>query len=218
MEDIIIYGSGGMAKEVAALIEDINTVWPLWNIAGFVDDFRGDCGECVNGYRILGKGEILNNPKMPRNAVIAVGSPEAREAIYESIRDYGLYFPALIHPSARIARNAIIGDGSIIGIDCIVSVNVHVGNHVFLNMRTVVGHDAVLEDFASCLVNCIVAGDVRIGRGALLGSNSVIMEKVNIGGRARIGMGANVSFDVEEGHVVMNRPSKSMYFGVRDPG
>lgn len=214
MEDIIIYGSGGMAKEVVALIEDINSIWPVWNIAGFVDDIKGDCDEWVNGYKILGKGEVLKNPEMPRNVVIAISNPAAKESIYEVIKDYNLIFPTLIHPSARVARSAVVGEGSIIGIDCIVSVNVHIGNHVFLNMRTVVGHDAVIEDYSSCLVNCIVAGDVRIGRSVLLGSNCVIMEKIVIGNKAKAGMGAIVSFNVDESHVVMSRPSKSMYFGV----
>ena len=54
MEDIIIYGAGGLAKEVVQVIEDINAVSPKWNIKGYIDDIKGDCGEIINGYKILG--------------------------------------------------------------------------------------------------------------------------------------------------------------------
>lgn len=212
MEEVIIYGSGGMAKEVAALIEDINIIKPAWNIIGFIDDIKGNSGEWVNGYRILGTGEVLKESGIPKNVIIAVSNPVIKESIYGTIKGYKLTFPTLIHPSARVAGNAVLGEGTIIGIDCIVSVNARLGNHVFLNMRTVVGHDAVIDDFSSCLVNCIIAGNVNIGRGVLLGSGCIIMEKISVGNRAKVGMGSIVEFNVEENHTVMSRPSKSMFF------
>lgn len=213
MEKLVIYGSGGMAREVAQWVEDINTARPTWEIAGFVDDFRGDYGEEVNGYPVLGTGEILGKPGVPRNVIIAVGDPGAREGIYSRIRETGLIFPVLVHPTARVARTAQLGEGVIVGIDCIVSVNTVIGKHVFLNMQTVVGHDAVIGDFSSCLVNCVVAGNVNIHEGVLLGSGCIIKEKTTIGRGAKVSMGSVVSFDVEPGHVVMTRPSRSMFFG-----
>ena len=213
MEEIIVYGSGGMAREVVELIEDINKINPTWNILGYLDDIKGDCGEVVNGYKILGDGNMLKKQDHPVYVVLAVGNPDAKEKIYKNIKDLNLVFPVLIHPTARIAHSAIIGEGSIIGIDCIVSVNVNIGKHVFLNMRTVVGHDTVISDFCSCLVNCVIAGDVAIDERALLGSGCIIMEKTHIGRKARVGMGSIVSCDVQDNHVVMSRPAKSMYFG-----
>lgn len=213
MEDIVIYGSGGMAKEVVQLINDINRVKPSWNIAGYIDDIKGYCNEQVNGYKILGPGELLKDRHMPRYIVLAVSNPLARQNIYKRVRDDRLIFPVLIHPAAHIAESAAIGEGSIIGIDCIISVNVIIGKYAFLNMRTVVGHDTVIGDFSSCLVNCIIAGNVNIHEGVLLGSNCVIKEKTIVGKGAKVAMGAVVSFDVEDGYVVMSRPSKSMFFG-----
>lgn len=213
MEDIIIYGSGGMAKEVVYLIECINAVKPVWNIKGYIDDTRGDFGKVVNGYPILGTGDYLKSLDAPVNLVLAMSSPTVKESICHRIKTDNLHFPSLVHPSARVADNAVIGEGSIISIDCIISVNVNIGRHAFVNMRTVIGHDTVIEDYCSCLVNCIIAGDVWVGRGALLGSGCIIMEKTRIGSEAKIGMGSIVNFEVPAYHVVMTRPSKSMYFG-----
>ena len=213
VEDIIVYGSGGMAREVVELIEDINRVRPAWNILGYLDDMKGSGGELVNGYRILGTADWLGKSDKSYNIVLAVGNPEAKEQMLERIKMCSPRFPVLIHPSARVARNARIGEGSIIGIDCIVSVNADIGRHVFLNMRTVVGHDTVIRDYCSCLVNCVIAGDVRLDEKAMLGSGCIIMEKMSVGKRATVGMGSIVCYDVPDGHVVMSRPSKIMYFG-----
>ena len=38
MRDIFIIGAGGVGKEVAFLIEEINKKNPIWNIVGFIDD------------------------------------------------------------------------------------------------------------------------------------------------------------------------------------
>jgi sugar O-acyltransferase (sialic acid O-acetyltransferase NeuD family) len=213
MEDIILYGSGGMAREVVELIEDINKVEPRWNIRGYIDDIKGNCGEVLHGYRILGTGEILTDLTETTCIVIAISDPAAKESIFEKIKDCNIRFPVLVHPSARVAENAQIGEGSIIGIDCIISTSVEIGKHVFLNMRTVVGHDAVIQDFCSCLVNCVIAGGVQIKECSLLGSGCIIMEKKNLGKRCKVAMGSVVCFDVEDHHVVLSRPSKSMYFG-----
>lgn len=212
MEDVILYGAGGMAREVAALIEDINKVSPSWNILGFIDDFKGKSGETINGYKILGDHTVLKNYLESVNLAIAVGDPAAREKIFDKIKPYPMKYPILVHPSARVARSALIGEGSIISMDCIVQVNAKIGSRVFLNMRTVLGHDVVVQDFSSFMVNCIVSGNVIIKKGAFLGSNCVIMEKRVIGEGAKVSMGAVVSFDVEDGHVAMSRPSKSIRF------
>lgn len=213
MKDIIIYGSGGMAREVVELIEDINSVEPCWIIRGYIDDDAEKKGEVIHGHCILGACDVLRQLTQPACVVIAVGDPIAKKRIYEKIKSYAIMFPILIHPSAKVSKSAIIGEGSIIGIDCIISTDVQLGSHVFLNMRTVVGHDAVIRDFCSCLVNCVIAGGVQMMECSLLGSGSIVMEKKTIGSNARISMGSIVGFDVEDNHVVMTRPSKSMYFG-----
>jgi sugar O-acyltransferase (sialic acid O-acetyltransferase NeuD family) len=213
MEDLILYGSGGMAREVVELVADINAVRPTWRILGYIDDVKGDSSEYVNGFPLLGTWEMLRDVSGRPNVIIAVSNPSDKEAIFRRIRDFDIRFPTLIHPSAKVARNAQIGQGSIIGIDCIVSTDVRIGDHVFLNMRTIVGHDSVIMDFSSCLVGCIIAGGVVVKDSALLGSGCIIMEKTTIGCKSKVSMGSVVSFDVEDHHVVMSRPSKSMYFG-----
>ena len=81
--DIIIIGAGGVGREVALIIEQINARTPKWNILGIVDDNESMWGKVVNGYVVLGglsyldryrnKGDItyINKPNIwPKNNVI----------------------------------------------------------------------------------------------------------------------------------------------------
>ncbi len=213
MKDIVIYGSGGMALEVVQLIEDINEIEPTWNILGYIDDFRGDQGEnnpTGNGYKILGTRQIGKDFDDSTYWTIAVSSPAVRRAIYEFLQECHPRYATLIHPTAKLSKSVTIGAGTTVSYGCILSVNVTLGSQIYLNMRTVIGHDTVIRDFSTCLINCIVAGNVLINEGVLLGSNCVIREKKTIGNNAKISMGSVVYFDVEDNVVVMNRPPKSM--------
>ena len=138
MENLIIYGAGGLAAEVVQLVEDINASasGPLWNLAGCIDDYKGRCGRKVCGVDIIGTYRVLEAAREPVNVVIAVGDPDAREKIYNNIKNFKVKFPAIIHPAAKICKGAVIGEGSIIAVGSIVSVNAVVGRQVFLNMRS----------------------------------------------------------------------------------
>ncbi len=215
MKDIVLYGSGGMALEVVQLIEDINEIEPTWNILGYIDDFRGNQGEnnpVVSGYRILGTNDIIKDIDESVYWVIAISNPKAKREIYDSLAGYNLKYAALIHPTAKISKNVTIGEGTIVSYGCIVSVNVVLESHVYLNMRTVIGHDTVIKSFSTCLIDCVVAGNVLINEGVLLGSNCVIKEKKTVGKNSKISMGSSVFFDVDDNVIVMNMPPKSMRF------
>ncbi len=45
MKDIVILGSGGFAKEVAFLIEEINRSSITWNILGFITNDKSMLGK-----------------------------------------------------------------------------------------------------------------------------------------------------------------------------
>lgn len=215
MKDIILYGSGGMALEVVQLIEDINEIKPTWNILGYIDDYVGNQGvnnPCVSGYKVLGTQKTVGDVDPDVNWIIAISNPKAKREICDALTTYHLKYASLIHPTAKISKNVTIGEGTIVSYGCIVSVNAVLGAHVYLNMRTVIGHDTVIRDYSTCLIDCVVAGNVHIGEGVLLGSNCVIKEKKTIGNNSKISMGSAVFFDVEDNVAVMNRPPKSMKF------
>ena len=53
---LVIIGAGGLGREVAWLVADINKSNPEWDFVGFVDD--GVQGNTVEGYPILARWSI----------------------------------------------------------------------------------------------------------------------------------------------------------------
>ena len=45
MKEIVIVGAGGLAKEVAFLIDQINHQKKQWNILGFIDSNKNNIGK-----------------------------------------------------------------------------------------------------------------------------------------------------------------------------
>ena len=52
MEDIVIMGAEGLAREVAFVIEEINRISPTWRISGFVKAERQYVGTPVGKYSV----------------------------------------------------------------------------------------------------------------------------------------------------------------------
>jgi FlaA1/EpsC-like NDP-sugar epimerase len=114
MKDIIIYGSGGMAREVVQLIEDINKEKPVWNILGYLDDYKVGAGETINGYKVLGGREKLCEMGSGANVVLAISDPKYKEKIYNSIKDLKLNFPVRYTRRLKLQTAAALVKGALL--------------------------------------------------------------------------------------------------------
>ena len=75
MKDIAIYGAGGFGREVACMINKINSINSTWNLIGFFDDGR-PIGNMVSHFgRILGNIDTVNNWTFPISIVLCIGNP-----------------------------------------------------------------------------------------------------------------------------------------------
>lgn len=69
---LIIVGAGGLGREVAWLVEDINKLASEWDLLGFVDD--GVTGTTVEGYPVLGNVDSLFNMNPIPWVVVAIAN------------------------------------------------------------------------------------------------------------------------------------------------
>ena len=84
MRDIFIIGAGGVGKEVAFIIEQVNIKTHKWNILGIVDDDKSLWGTEINGYKVLGGLSVLEKFKNQDIKVIynsEVLSPNNRDVV-----------------------------------------------------------------------------------------------------------------------------------------
>lgn len=208
MKNLIIIGAGGVGKEVAWIVEQINSVKEIYKILGFVDDNKKIWDKTINGYKVLGGLNYILENEVDFEVVIAISNYKVKKNIVNKIRKRDIKYATLIHPSLNISKEVKIGQGTIIYEGVIISPNVIIGNHVIVSPKSGIGHDSVIKDYVSVLWNVSISGNDLIEEGALLGSSSTIIQGKIIGKSSIVGAGAVVINDVEPKKTVVGIPAK----------
>ena len=143
---ILIVGAGGFGREILLWARD---AWPSQSalIAGFLSADPGQPNGQACPLPILADPSRFE-PEPGDALILAIGIPETRRAVAESLESRGAEFLTLIHPTAIVASTAAIGTGSIVCPYAIVSDSARVGNHTLLNYHASLGHDASTGDYA----------------------------------------------------------------------
>ena len=212
VNQIAIYGAGGFAKEVAWLVETCNEDNKQFEVVCFIDDNPEKEGKKSNGYSVLNlktAQELFPHAKV----VIGVGSPRTRQAIMEKATFAGYAFATVIHPKVEMSPWVEIGDGTVICAGNILTTNITLGQHVQVNLDCTIGHDVIMEDFATLAPGVHVSGWVHLGKRVYVGTGAVIINgteeaPIKIGDDAVIGAGACVIESVANGLTVAGVPAK----------
>lgn len=200
MKDIVIIGAGGVGKETSWIIEQINNVNKKWNLLGIIDENKDIWNSKINGYKVLGGFEYLDKYKKSENKpyiIVAIANYAVKKRMVDKIKDE-FEFATIIHPDVFIHESISIGQGCIIYPGVIMTANINIGNHVIISPKCGIGHDSIINDYASLLWNVNVSGHDVIGEGVLIGSGATIIQGKKVGSGAIVGAGAVVINDVED--------------------
>lgn len=212
MEKIVIVGAGGFGREVKMLIDQINLKERKYEFLGFYDD-GFENGTTINNNQVLGSIEDLANTSQELNVVVAIGSPEIKRKIVEKLTSTTIKFPTLIHPSVLIGDEFVsIGNGCIICAGTIITCNVDIKDFVILNLMCTVGHDTVINSFASFMPSVNISGEVVIHEGVYVGTGAKIINQLEIGNQTIVGAGAVVSKTLPEKCTAVGIPAKPIKF------
>ena len=157
MKDIVIIGAGGVGRETAWIIEQINMRKSTWNIIGFVDDNEEIWNSEINGYRVIGNLNCLNDLENRPYVIIAIANYEVKKSIVSKLEDK-FEFATIVHPDVYLNRTIEIGNDSIVYPGVIMTTNISIGNHVIVSPKCGIGHDSVIKDYVSLLWNVNVSG------------------------------------------------------------
>ena len=212
MRDIVIFGSGGMAREVAFLIEEINRAAPQWNLLGFVEADRERVSETIGKYRVYCTEEELLEELLDKKlaAVIGIGDPAAIHKIATRFAaSPNLDFPNLIHPTVvRDESGVALDRGNILCAGSIFTTGIAIGSFNIFNYNSSYGHDLRVGD--SCVFNpgVQISGGVEMGSRCLVGTGATILQYLKIGDDVTVGAGSVVTKDVATGTTVVGVPAK----------
>jgi sugar O-acyltransferase (sialic acid O-acetyltransferase NeuD family) len=208
VRDLVIFGTGGFAREVHQLVEDLNADRQTWNVLGFLDDDALMEGESLHQLPILGGRGWLEGRSVA--IAIGVGTPAARWRLVEHLSrlDPALVFPPLLHPLAWIGNRIQLGSGAIICAGARLTTDLAVRDHVQINLDATVGHDSVLREFTTVAPGVNISGRVTIGEGCDLGTGAAIIQGISIGAWTIVGAGAVVVGDIPANVTVVGTPAK----------
>ena len=193
-QDIAIYGAGGLGREFALLISQINRLNKSWNFIGFFDDHIA-AKATIDGAPLLGKLQTAQEWKNPLALVVAVADPQVRFDLRERLINPRLSFPTLIHPQCNIGdvtRNKF-GSGVVITAGALLTTGITLGDFVIVNLATTIGHDAHIGSFSSLMPGCSISGKVQIGERSQVGTGARILQNISIGAQSVVGAGAVVT-------------------------
>jgi sugar O-acyltransferase (sialic acid O-acetyltransferase NeuD family) len=199
---IVIIGTGGMAKEIWGLCST------EYDVLGFVTE-RIEYIDTFMGLPILSSDTkfLMDERKF---CVIANGDPDTRRKIAGAYLGSAHGFPAIIDPNAVIFGKLDLGQGVTIMPGGVIQPDVRIDDFVHVNMGVTIGHDVEIGKYSVVNHNAGISGNVKIGDACLIGAGSTIIEGNTIGDGATIGAGAVITKDVPPGETWVGIPARKL--------
>jgi sugar O-acyltransferase (sialic acid O-acetyltransferase NeuD family) len=208
MNTVVVVGGGGQGRQVIDAIEHGGR----GRVVGVLDDALSS-GTTVAGHRVLDSAAGLGACAARAGAtayVVAIGSNFDRAAVMQRLDDDRghLVLATVVHPAASVARDAMLGEGSIVLAGAVVANGCTLGRGVLLGSNSSIDHDGLIGDFASLAPGATVAGTVQIGARTALGVGANVVHRVTIGADTVVGAGALVLDDLPDGVVAYGVPTR----------
>lgn len=205
---ILIIGAGGHGRAVADVVHSEGR----YAIVGLIDSTKAKGSVCF-GYEVL--GQELELPAIceatgVRQGIVAIGDNWQRRAMAERIRHAveGFVFVTAVHPAAVVARDVVIGPGTVVMPGAVLVSGCRLGEGCIVNTGASLDHDGVMADYASLGPGATAGGRVCLGACSAIGLGANLIQRVRVGDHTVVGAGALVLRDVPGGVVAYGTPSR----------
>lgn len=198
-DGIIILGAGGHAKVIADIVLSRGD-----KLIGFLDDNAS--GEVLS-YPILGK--IADAIRYTESCffIIGIGNNQTRKKLADT---YELSWYTAIHPTAVIARDVSICEGTVIMADVVINPSSVIGRHCIINISAVIEHDNNIGDFAHISPHATLCGTVRVGELTHIGAGATVKNNTSVCSDCVIGAGATVVKNITVPGIYAGVPAKKI--------
>jgi sugar O-acyltransferase (sialic acid O-acetyltransferase NeuD family) len=202
-EKLAILGTSLYAPEVLDLIEDLDK----YEVTAFVENWdMKKTRQPLCGLPVIWMDDAA--PLASTHKVVCALGTTHRQRFIQEAKALGFQFDTIIHPTARVSRQSLVGEGSIINAGVILASNTAVGKHVIINRGALIGHNTVIHDYVTISPGANIAGVVTIGEGTYVGMGAIVLERITVGNHSVIGAGAVVTRDVPKSVQVMGIPAR----------
>lgn len=207
MKSICIIGTGGFAKEVLSLINDLGR---YDEVEAFMEpDHLWE--ERGKDKMIMGKKVLPMSHADPDKHKITIGVANSlirQKSLTQLPAE--IEYITLIHPSVQISKWVNVGMGCIITAGCILTCDIELGRFSQLNVNTTICHDNIIGDFFTTAPSVNINGHCQIASNVYFGCGAATKQGISICSDVIIGMGAMVTKDITEPGTYIGIPAKKL--------
>ncbi|HQK69974.1 MAG TPA: NeuD/PglB/VioB family sugar acetyltransferase [Bacteroidales bacterium] len=210
MRELVILGASGLAREVYDLANQCFGKDPQFRIKGFLSDNPSDIEEL--GYPPV-LGRIDEYSVQPDDVFFCgIGDVYSKKNTTEIILSKGGRFISLIHPAAIISPSSRIGEGVAVKAFCVISSNVVIEGHSYLQSSVIAGHDVHIGKYCQINSFSFFAGYVRIHDQVTVNAGARFVQNAVAEEQSVVGMGSVVLRRVKKGTTVYGNPAKVLHY------
>jgi sugar O-acyltransferase (sialic acid O-acetyltransferase NeuD family) len=210
---LLIIGAGGFGRELESWLDRIPEPARDWRIHGYLDDDPGALEGYPSEYTVVGD---LDRYEFAASDLVILGiaNPDTKRAIVERLKGRVDFF-TFVPPDALIGKGVRFGRGVVVGMDCMFTTNVDVGDFATVNSHSSVAHDVRIGAYASLMGNVSVSGNCKIGDFAMLGACSTLIPGRRVGEHAVVAASAAVFRHVAPHSTVVGNPAREFLHAPR---
>lgn len=199
MKNVIIIGTGAVASELTMYLRDIPDVY----LKGYLEyEYNLEKYYKTYHYKMPVLGDIdTYEPKENDYFILGVTHVGFRQKVIATMKAKGAKFYTMIHPTALIAEDAVIGEGCSIAPFCMVGPNAVIGDFNQMTSYSAISHDCRLGT-NNVFSTVIVCGRVHIGDNNTFYIRSTVRPDLTIGNNNTIAAGMIVDADLQDDSTV----------------
>ncbi|MBN1326995.1 MAG: acetyltransferase [Candidatus Cloacimonetes bacterium] len=208
---IILGGLGNGSVVASAILDARKNNSSEWEFAGYLND-RIETGRKIEGLPVLGKldqvGNFLERGYYFINTIYRIEGQKERIQLFESLKIPEERMATFIHPTAYIAPDVEIGNGTAILPQVIISPGVKIGRCCLIMSGAFIGHNDFIDDHCHLAAQSCLSSMISIGRGVHIGLNATVREGLKIGAYATLGMGSVLLNDIGKNEIWVGNPAR----------
>lgn len=201
---IILVGGGGHCKSVIDVAESAG-----FQIQGLLD-IPENVGKKVLGYSIVGTDDQIPDYVNDALFIVTVGhikDAALRIKLHQKIDDAGGTLATIIASTAHVSQYAQINEGSVIMHQAVVNADAIIGRGCIINTFANIEHDVKIGDYCHISTGAMINGNCVVGNETFFGSQSVMVNGVEIISGCVIGAGSLIRKNIIHKGIYSGNPA-----------
>lgn len=198
---LLIVGAGGHGRVIADIAEQLDR----YETIAFLDDV-----EPTRAMNYWGKTSEASQYAKECDFIVAIGNNATRSRLQEGLLMMGCVLATLVHPSASVSKQAILGDGCVVMPGCVINTGAVIGKGGIVNTAATVDHDCQLGDYCHLSPGAHLCGTVKMGDLVWIGAGATVINNISIVSHTMVGAGATVIKEITEPGTYAGVPARRL--------